>query len=203
MFGKNQEISEYLTYGQMNLINDFRYNILQLAMWTRAYINAVASDFGSLEGNTKKLHTIPDQFYSSLKPYMGEVIARAFQDYVFRHILAITNLTDAFKAGNNEDVDRYIAESYQIADEFSEFLAKSNLYWSKAQWYQLFADYLRMTLDEIIAIFSKQYERGIEIYDSIQYHGLIMADYLSRGVISIINTGKTSCFNRECGKLVI
>lgn len=186
---KLQEISEYLTYGQMNLINDFRYNVLQLAMWTRAYLNAAASSFGSLEGNTRKLHTVPGLFYNSLKQYMGEAIARAFQDFLFRHVLLLTHLIDAFLINDKEAVDRYILESYQLADQLSSFLASNNLYWNKDHWQLLISNYLRMTIDEIIAIFSGQFDRGIDIYDEIQYHALLMADYMSRGLIANLNSG--------------
>ena len=188
---KQQEISEYLTYSQMNLINDFRYNILQLAMWSRAYVNAAASEFGSLEGNTRKLHAIPELFYNSLKQYMGEAMAREIQNYIFQHILMITNMVDAFLANDKEAVDRYIAQSYQFADQLSTFLASNNLYWSKDHWMLLITNYVKMTIDEIVAILSGQYDRGIDIYEEIHDNALLMADYMSRGLIANLNSGRS------------
>ncbi|MBR0597477.1 hypothetical protein [Sinanaerobacter chloroacetimidivorans] len=187
MSGKCQEISEYLTYGQMNLINDFRYNVLQLAMWTRAYINAVASGFGSVEGNTKKLHTVPVLFYNSLRPYMGDIIAEEFQNLMFQNILLFTKIVDALNSGDNEAVDRNLSELYQKVEEMANFLAERNLYWDREQWSYLISRYIGMLIDEAVAIFSGDYERGIDIYDRLQYHALVMADYMSRGVISSIN----------------
>jgi hypothetical protein len=183
---KCQDISDYLTYGQMNLINDFRYNVFQLVMWSRSLINVIASDLRSIEEVTAKIHTIPTLFYNSLRPYMGEVMAEEFLNLLFQHILIFTRIVYGLKSGNKEEVDSNIAEWYKNADEAAAFLAEHNLYWNLEQWRVLLYDYLELTIREAVALLSEDYANGITYYDRLQYHSLIIADYLSRGIMSNI-----------------
>jgi hypothetical protein len=184
MTNKCQDISDYITYGQMNLINDFRYNVFQLVMWSRSLINVIASDLRSIEEVTKKIHTMPTLFYNSLRPYMGEVHAQEFQNLMFQHILIFTKIVYGLKNGDNEEVDRNIVDWYKNADEMATFLAEQNLYWNYEQWRYLLYDYLELTIREAVALLSEDYENGIIYYDRLQYNSLIIADYLSRGIIS-------------------
>jgi hypothetical protein len=186
MTNKCQDISDYLTYGQMNLINDFRYNVFQLVMWSRSLINVIASDLRSIEEVTTKIHTMPTLFYNSLKPYMGEVVAGEFQNLLFQHILIFTKIVYGLKRGNKEEVDSNIVDWYKNADEMAAFLAKNNLYWNLEQWRVLIYDYLELTIREAVALLSEDYANGITYYDRLQYQSLIMADYLSRGIIANI-----------------
>ncbi len=188
MTNKCQGISDYLTYGQMNLINDFRYNVFQLVMWSRSLINVIASDLRSIEEVTTKIHTMPTLFYNSLKPYMGEVVAQEFQNLLFQHILIFTRIVYGLKQGDKEEVDRSIADWYKNADEMAAFLAENNLYWNLEQWRILIYDYLDLTIREAVALLSEDYANGITYYDRLQYLSLIMADYLSRGIISNIRS---------------
>jgi hypothetical protein len=192
MTSKSQEISEYLTYGQMNLINDIRYDVFQLVMWSRSLINVIASDLKSIEAVTRKIHTLPTLFYNSFKPYMGEVIGQEFQNLIFQHILIFTNIIYGLKSGDKEAVDSNLVEWYKNADDIATFLAQNNLYWDREQWRLLLYYYLDMTQREAVALLSEDYEDGILIYDRLQYHSLIIADYLSRGLIQNIKA------NRSC-----
>lgn len=186
MTNKSQEISEYLTYAQMNLINDIRYDVFQLVMWSRSLVNVIASDLNSIEAVTRKIHTIPTLFYNSFKPYMGEVIAQEFQNLMFQHILIFTNIVYGLKNGNQQEVDNNIAELFKNADTVATFLAENNLYWDREQWRLLLYRYLEMTIRETVALLSQDYETGIDVYDRLQYHSLIIADYFSRGLIQNI-----------------
>lgn len=190
MTSKSQEISEYLTYGQMNLINDIRYDVFQLVMWSRSLINVIASDLKSIEAVTRKIHTLPTLFYNSFKPYMGEVIGQEFQNLIFQHILIFTNIIYGLKNGDKEAVDSNLVEWYKNADDIATFLAQNNLYWDREQWRLLLYYYLDMTERETIALLSQDYESGILIYDRLQYHSLIIADYLSRGLMQNIKANK-------------
>ena len=188
---KCQEISEYLTYAQMNLINDIRYNVFQLVMWSRSLVNVIASDLKSIEVVTRKMHTMPALFYNSFKPYMGEILAQEFQNLMFQHILIFTRIIYGLKNGNKEEVDRDIAEWYKNADDVSTFLAQNNLYWDREQWRLLLYNYLEMTIRETVALLSEDYETGIATYDRLQYLSLIIADYFSRGLMQNLNMNGT------------
>lgn len=183
MSNKAQEISDYLTYAQMNMINDFRYNVFQLVMWQRSLVNVIASDLKSIEAVTRKIHTLPGLFYNSVRPYMGEFAAQQFQNLLFQHILIFTRIIYGLKNGDRQAVDNAIAEWYQNADEFAAFMAQQNLYWDREQWRLLLYRYLELTIRETVALLSQDYENGIIVYDRLQDLSLIIADYISRGLI--------------------
>jgi len=155
-------------------------------MWSRSLVNVIASDLKSIEAVTRKIHTMPTLFYNSFKPYMGDVLAQEFQNLLFQHILIFTNIIYGLKSGDQQEVDRNIAEWYKNADNVSTFLARNNLYWDREQWRLLLYYYLEMTLRETVALLFQDYENGITIYDRLQYHSLIIADYFSRGLIQNI-----------------
>jgi hypothetical protein len=183
MTNKSQELSDYLTYAQMNLINDFRYNVFQLVMWSRSLINVIASDLKSIEVVTRKIHTMPGLFYNALKPYMGDQAAQEAQNYILQHILIFTRIIYGLKNGDRQAVDENIAAWYQAADAFSDFMARSNLYWNRDQWRMLLYNYMELTIRETVALLSQDYETGISTYDRLQDLSLIIADYISRGLI--------------------
>lgn len=180
---KSQEISDYLTYAQMNLINDIRYNVFQLVMWQRSLVNVIASNLKSIEAVTRKIHTLPELFYNSIRPYMGEQMAQEYQNLFFQHILIFTNIIYGLKTGDRQEVDKNVAAWYENADAFSEFMARNNLYWNREQWRMLMYQYLELTLRETVALLSEDYETGISTYDRLQELSQIIADYISRGLM--------------------
>ena len=188
MTNKSQEISDYLTYAQMNLINAFRHNVFQLVMWSRSLINVIASDLTSIEAVTSKIHTMPTLFYTSIRPYMGEITAQEYQDLLFRHILIFTNIIYGLKRGERQGVDNNIAAWYQNADDMADFLARNNLYWDREQWRLLLYSYLDLTIRETVALLSQDYENGILYYDRLQDLSLIIADYMSRGLMQNVQS---------------
>ncbi len=188
MTNKSQEISDYLTYAQMNLINAFRYNVFQLVIWSRSLVNVIASDLKSIEVVTRKIHTMPALFYHSIKPYLGELAAQEFQDLLFQHILILTKIIYGLKDGDRQAVDNHIVAWYQNADNMADFLARNNLYWDRDQWKLLFYSYLDLTIRETVALLSEDYENGILYYDRLQDLSLMIADYMSRGLIQNVKS---------------
>lgn len=188
MTNKSQELSDYLTYAQMNLINAFRYNVFQLVMWSRSLVNVIASDLKSIEVVTRKIHTMPALFYNSVRPYMGELTAQEFQDLLFQHILIFTKIIYGLKRGDRQEVDNNIAAWYQNADDMANFLARNNLYWNRDQWRLLLYSYLDLTIRETVALLSQDYENGILYYDRLQDLSLMIADYMSRGLIQNVRS---------------
>jgi len=64
------------------------------------------------------------------------------------------------------------------------FLARINIFWDAEHWREHLNIYIRTKIEEMIAAVSGQDEREIIIYDSIEDHCIIMANYMSRGIIA-------------------
>lgn len=193
MDNKSLVTSDHVIYAQLNLMNDIRNNVFQLVMWSRSLINVIAFELKSVDAVTRKIYTLPTLFSNSFKPYMGDAIAQELQKLLFQHILIFINIMNGLKSENEQEVNKYITEWYENADDISTYLAQVNIYWTRERWRLLLYYHLEMTLCEAIASLSEDYEKGITIYDRLQFHSSIIADYITRGLIKNIKANQ--CLN--------
>ncbi|HHX71614.1 MAG TPA: acetylglutamate kinase, partial [Clostridiales bacterium] len=63
------------------------------------------------------------------------------------------------------------------------FLACINPFWSERTWRELLFDHLRMTENEAVLYFNRQFEKSIKEYDAIQAEALEMAEEMTFGII--------------------
>lgn len=182
----SQEESNYITYGQMNLINDIRMLWLQLVLWTRLFLISTITELGNLDAVSKRLNRIPSDFYYKLQLFFGTVNAERFADLLTQHITILKDIAIALKDGNTEAVDANTALLYQNADEISDFLATMNPYWDKGEWQNLLYQYIKLQLESMVAILAGDYEKDIAIYDRLEDHVLILADYMARGIMQYL-----------------
>ncbi|MBR0597193.1 hypothetical protein [Sinanaerobacter chloroacetimidivorans] len=188
MVDKKQDESNYITYGQMNLINDFRTLWAELTIWERSYIASIAAQFGNDMAVSDRLHRIPSDFKSKLETFYGEVAPERFEFLLTKHITLIQEMVKAQQRGDIEAMNTAITELYKNSDEISTYLAMMNPYWNAAQWRILLDQYLRLTIDQIVALFSGDFSRDIEIYDRLAHHALILGDYMAAGVMQYLIT---------------
>jgi len=73
---------------------------------------------------------------------------------------------------------------YQSADSLARFFAQINIYWDEGQWKNLLYQYVRMKIEEIVAIASNDFQKEVEVYDRVEDLTAIMGNYMARGIIA-------------------
>jgi len=175
---------ECITYSQMNLVNEMRYLWLQLVIWTRAYISSSVARQGAVPTIYERLHSVPTAFYNYMNLFFGQATAEQFINLMSQYIIIFANVIGAMAVGNQQAANTGRSAWYGNVNDIARLLVQMNGYWSYNQWQDLINRMTTMIIDETVAIFSANYSREIAIYDRLQYQSLLIADYMSRGVMN-------------------
>ena len=176
----------YLSYGEMNLINNFRGFWLDLARWGRESLISIASGFGNFEAVTNRLFRVPVNLGDLLRLIFGTEAAESIQNPLLIHIVTMINIFRAQKDGNSQAVNENTVLVYQNADEIARILSQMNPFWNETQWRNLLYNYISLTLEESTAMLSGDYARAVDIYDRISNFTTIIGDYTANGVIQYL-----------------
>ncbi len=169
----------------MNLITDFNMLWLQLSIWTRLYIISVITGYGDTDAIFTRLYQIPRDFYTKLTVFFGPQTANEIYDLLAARMVVIRNLSYAFKANSSEAINSAVRQLYENADNISELLARTNPYWTVNQWKNLFYDYQGLMITWMVNTASRS-PLNIDIWDRITDHALLLANYMSRGIMQYL-----------------
>ena len=89
------------------------------------------------------------------------------------------------KDNNQEQVNTNMVQWYQCAGEIAKFLSSINVYWDENQWRNLLSQYIRMKVDEIMAMMNGEYGRQIVLYQSMEDSMFIIGSYMARGILAM------------------
>ncbi len=167
----------------MNLINEFRLHSLEYAMWSRELVHALKFQTESIEAIYERLHHEPVDMYETARSFYGPELSEQYLNYFTQQVITLRNLTEALIHNNYQAADQYWRDWNNTGVQIAEFLTQINPYWERAQWQQLLQEYHFMMYQEILAILSGDYRRGIDIFDRIVDHMIMMADYMSHGLM--------------------
>jgi len=182
----NQNQNSYITYGQMNLINDFRAHWTEFGLWARSFMVSTITGFSNLASIGNRLYRIPKDLGEMFEPYFGVEISEQFQQLLLLYVVHIQTLITAINSRDQQAAGASVVMLYQSSDDIADFLAQINPYWSKRQSQYLFNYLNEMIIAEMIAILSGEYEKELDIRDRIFTHSLIMGDYMAGGVMNYL-----------------
>lgn len=183
---KLQEVTNYITYGQLNILNDFRKLWSEQTIFTRSYIDSTDVSSPDLQAVSDRLMKVPDQMYMKLEVFFGPIWAERYINVLQIHIVLLERLSAALKKNDQETADATTKDLYQNADEMADILARMNVFWSKGQWGLLLTQYVNLMISMMVARFSGDYERAIQVYDRFYIHALIIADYMAAGIMQYV-----------------
>jgi hypothetical protein len=173
-----------ITFEQMNAIIAFRTLWLELAMWTRDFVNSIIANHPNQPAITNRLYTgVPLDFYNALAVFYGPEIAEEFLGLQSRGILRIWRLVDAIKSNRQDLVSDITMALYEGANESAAFLTRINAYWDQSTWRNFFTQYISMLNELILSIMGENYENEIRVFDRIQTLSILMGNYMARGII--------------------
>jgi phage terminase Nu1 subunit (DNA packaging protein) len=175
------------TFNQVNLISILRKLWEQHVMWTRSFIISTAANLKDLDQVTKRLLRNPTDFANQLSKYYGNKKASDFEELLREHLLIAADLVNAAKAGRNNIVEEKRRKWYENADKIAAFLSSINPYWNEQQWKTMLHKHLEMTEREAVERLKGQFASDIMEYGNIEDQALMMADYMSQGIIRQFN----------------
>lgn len=190
MVKKNQEtipvpdIGYLITYEQLNILLEFLRLWNQLAMWTRSLIFSTVHNVENKNAIVNYLYTIPAEFYNVFRLFYGPAIAQQILNLLTNFITAQWRLTDALKAGDKQIIDEMTMTLYHTADEIAEYIAPLNIYWDASQWRSLLYQYIRLVIEEMVAMMAGEHDKEIEIHHRLEEVGRLIASYMARGIIA-------------------
>jgi len=152
-------------------------------MWSRALATVLKFRTDSIDAVYERLLQEPDDMYKVARNFYGPEISEQYLYYFTQQVITYRNLTEALINSDYQKADQYWKSWNDTGDQIAEFLARINPYWERTQWQQLFQKYHLMVYYETLAIIAGDYKKEIEIYDRIIDHTIMMADYMSRGLI--------------------
>ncbi len=152
-------------------------------IWTRFFIISAISGIGDLQIITKRLVKNPTDFANVLKKYYGEENAKRFEALMMDHLLIGIKLINTAKSGNINSIKGMRTQWYKNADEIAELLASINSNWSSSEWQKMLYENLKLTEDQVIKRFGRQYNEDILSFEKIDSLSIKMAEIMAEGIM--------------------
>ena len=187
---KNQDINQLLgagysvTYEQLNTLIAFLKLWSQFGMWTRALMTSTVGNLENREAVISQLYEISTEMYNTFRIFYGPYIFQQFLNLLNNFITNEWKLIEALENGDNEGADESTVRLYKTADELADLLSRLNVYWEEDQWKSLLYQYIRLMVDEMVALMSGEYEREIGIYKRLDETAELIGNYMARGIIA-------------------
>ncbi len=178
--------SQYITYGQMNLINDFRTLWRDLVIWMRSYMVSAITGFSNLPAIVNRLYRIPQTLNDKLIPFFGEVNSEEAAHLMLMYIVSAQALINAQIGKDQAAADQAARDLYRYGEELAAAFARLSPFWSKEMWQYLLSSLTNMGIQEAMALLNQEYELELDIRDRILRHALILGDYTASGVINYL-----------------
>ncbi len=179
----NSQKDKYLTYGEMNLINNLRELWLELAMWRRAYLISYAANFGDLDLVGQRLYDSSKNLGDILKVFFGVYASGRIQTLLNEQIAISLEILNAESQKDPPTVDEATARLYQNADQLAAYLAQINPYWSEEEWKRLLYEYYENLILQMVLVFAGRYDEAIKLFEGLEDQTLNIADYMAKGII--------------------
>ncbi len=180
---------ECITYSQMNLIFNARFYYRRLITWTRAYLLSRYYGIGTTEAQFERLYEESIDIGDMLQVIFGRQASEQYSQMVSRYAILFHEIVDAQIAGDQETVRRNVDLLYENVDQRAVYLQAINPYWSADSYRELFNSYIRYVLETANAITERDYERELELYDTVNEHINRMGDTFAQGIYDYVTSG--------------
>jgi hypothetical protein len=174
-----------ITFEQMNIITNLNKLWMEYAFWMRALINSTLID-SEREGfiADKLFNGVMLDFFNLFEFYYGAQLAQTFMNLFTNFATGAWGLLRALKNNNEAEINAQTVQLNQRANELADFFAQINVYYSADQWRYLFYQAIRLIIDEALSIINKDFDKEIEISDSMANLAMLMGDYTARGLLA-------------------
>ena len=186
MIYKNLQQEPFISYGHMNMKNDFRLLMTELAYLSRSYIVSVIAGFGNTTAIASRLYSLPIKFKQKAELIFGIPLGEELVNVLSMHVIYLQSFVNALKNGDQANVDESVKQLYKNSDNIAAYYAKINPFWDQTQWKNLLYTYDAMLIEEAVALMSGEYEKDLDIFERSLLDALSMGDYLADGIMQYL-----------------
>ena len=151
--------------------------------WTRLAIVSFVAENPDLRATVDRLMANQTDIGDAIKPFYGDAAGNQLTTLLKEHISVAVDILSAAKAGDNTGVQSASDRWYANADEIADFLAGANENLSDEAMRAMMRKHLDDTLSEAVNQLQGNYAAGVQDYDSIHQHILLMSDTLSSAIM--------------------
>ncbi|MDD2218202.1 MAG: hypothetical protein PHW03_02950 [Eubacteriales bacterium] len=184
MYYKSLQTQPPLTYEQAELVIRFRKIMVRLAYLTRFYIIARLTEFGDINVIKDELSRIAvetNELARTVPEFTGN-----FTQIALNYITGLAGLVDAMIAGDSAQADESIRQLYRLSNENAAYLAEINPNWDKSTWQNIFSEYIQLLVAEVIAIQAGDYNKALDVFNSMIDNSLERGNYYAAGLIPFL-----------------
>lgn len=179
-----------ISYGQMNLQNDMRLLMTQLAYLSQSYMVSSFSGYGNSEAVAKKLYALPLKFKAKAELIFGIPLGEELVTLLSMHVVHLQSLVNALKQNDTAAAESSAQQLCQNGNDISAYYARINPFWDEDQWRSLQNTYCQTLVEDAYALKNREFERELDIFDRLLFHALQMGDYLADGIIQYLTVSR-------------
>jgi len=168
---------------------EFRQDMRKLwedhIIWTRQVIVSLFAGTPDLDSAVSRLLQNQADIGNAVKPFYGEAAGDHLTALLRQHILIAADLLVAAKNGDSAAFQNANTAWYANANDIAVFLNSANpKYWPLDELKQMMKIHLDTTLAEAVARLNGDWSADVAAFDAVHNHILMMADFLSTGIIA-------------------
>lgn len=172
-----------ISMAELRLRNAIRALWADHTAWTRMAIQANVFNTPDRAFTTTRLLRNAYDMAAALRPFYGEQNAASFGALMHEHLALADELVTEAKAGNTTAAAETERKWYQNADDIAAFLSRLNPHWSLEAWKTMLYRHLGLVKEEALAFLNSDYQRAVDLYDTLAPQAYTMADELSAGIV--------------------
>lgn len=151
--------------------------------WTRMAIQSNVFDTPDRSNAATRLIRNAFDMGNAMRPFYGAQNAASFGGFMQEHLQLADELVTQAKAKNTTTAAETEQKWYKNADDIAAFLSRLNPHWSVEGWKTMLYRHLGLVKEEVLAFLNGDYNRAVELYDTLISQAYTMADEFSAGII--------------------
>jgi len=151
--------------------------------WTRLYVVSALGNLPDTANARTRMLRCPNDIGRTVEAYYGRATADSFARVLRRHLLTLTRLVGATKAGDKPAIDGARQELRTDAESTAAAFGGINPDWSAPSFRELLDIYLQMTSREVALRARGEYGADIANYDDLHELGWSLADAVSSAIL--------------------
>lgn len=180
-----QQNNNCISEAAVDLMRDNRSLWEEHVAWTRMTIISLIFNLPDIEFVVARLLKNATDMGDMIRPLYGDAAAERYSALIQEHLLFAADLVKAAIAGDEQAAKTAEEKWYANADEIAAFLNSVNPFLLEDEVKAMFYEHLDLTKQEAVTMLNKDFQKDIEIYDSIEKQAREMADMISDTMIKL------------------